>query len=161
AYGRASTCALSTGGSVKCWGYNNYGQLGLGDARDRGFLPGEMGDALPALDFGTTASVRKIALGAHHACAVTDAGSLFCWGHGLNGELGTESTDDIGTATGPTAVHLKAGLSVREIALGDDNTCVLATTGEVYCFGSNGSGQLGIGRTAKVGDRPGTMGEAM
>ena len=46
------TCALSTGGVVKCWGYNGDGQSGLGDTQNRGASPSDMGDHLPAVDFG-------------------------------------------------------------------------------------------------------------
>jgi len=38
--------------SVKCWGENYHGELGLGDTLLRGDTPGEMGDALPAIEFG-------------------------------------------------------------------------------------------------------------
>ncbi|MBN2360266.1 MAG: hypothetical protein JXR83_12510 [Deltaproteobacteria bacterium] len=46
------TCAQLDDGSIKCWGLNSYGRLGLGDTSDRGGAPGEMGDALPAVDIG-------------------------------------------------------------------------------------------------------------
>jgi alpha-tubulin suppressor-like RCC1 family protein len=46
------TCARFDDGAVKCWGENGNGQLGLGDTRNRGALPGEMGEALPIVDVG-------------------------------------------------------------------------------------------------------------
>ena len=46
----AATCARLDNGTVKCWGYNLGGQLGLGDANNRGDAPGEMGDNLPIVD---------------------------------------------------------------------------------------------------------------
>jgi alpha-tubulin suppressor-like RCC1 family protein len=51
--GGEHTCALLDDDSVKCWGRNQYGQLGLGDTSNRGDGPGEMGDNLPVVDLGT------------------------------------------------------------------------------------------------------------
>jgi len=44
------TCALLGTGAIKCWGYNAFGELGLGDTTTRGTDPAQMGDALPAVD---------------------------------------------------------------------------------------------------------------
>lgn len=51
ALGAYHTCALTTAGDAKCWGLNNYGQLGLGDRLNRG-APGTMGSSLPSIDLG-------------------------------------------------------------------------------------------------------------
>jgi alpha-tubulin suppressor-like RCC1 family protein len=159
--GRAFGCALSRGGAVKCWGYNSRGQLGLGDTRDRGIRPGEMGDNLPELRFDGQQPMSAIEVGATHSCALSREGEIFCWGAGSAGQLGTEATEDVGTASGPTRPRLKAGLVFRGLALGRSHTCGLTTEGAVYCFGSNDAGQLGLGRPGSIGDRPGTMGDAM
>ena len=47
--GSEHTCALLNNSSVRCWGYNMFGQLGLGDTSDRGNGPNEMGDDRPTL----------------------------------------------------------------------------------------------------------------
>jgi alpha-tubulin suppressor-like RCC1 family protein len=158
AIGAGFACARSAAGAVKCWGKNTRGQLGLGDTRDRGAAPAEMGDALPSLRFDGASPAKKIALGQDHACAIDGPGQLWCWGKGSSGQLGTETGDDVRT---PTRAHLKAGFAARDVALGRRHTCVLGRDGAVYCFGANDAGQLGLGHTAAVGDRPATMGDAM
>jgi hypothetical protein len=92
AAGYSSTCALLAGGSLKCWGFNNDGQLGLGDPTNRGDMPGQMGDHLPPVDLGACNKVATVALGNGasagdvHACALLDDGTVKCWGAG--GQLG-------------------------------------------------------------------------
>jgi alpha-tubulin suppressor-like RCC1 family protein len=91
-----NTCALLDNGGVKCWGSTVYGQLGQGDTEWRGGGPGDMGDALAAVDIGGVATA--IAVGSGHVCALLDdvAGGLRCWGAGGDGRLGNASTDSIG-----------------------------------------------------------------
>ncbi|NOU32878.1 MAG: hypothetical protein HOO96_33655 [Polyangiaceae bacterium] len=48
--GASWSCARLDNGTIKCWGGNTHGELGLGDTRDRGGSPSDMGDALPAVD---------------------------------------------------------------------------------------------------------------
>ena len=55
--GRTSTCTRLDNGESKCWGSNGYGGLGLGDTNYRGDGPGEMGDNLPAIDFGAKSPI--------------------------------------------------------------------------------------------------------
>jgi hypothetical protein len=58
--GEYHTCARLDDGSVKCWGYNLFGQLGLGDTQYRGDGRGEMGAALPAVDLGPGRTAPKL-----------------------------------------------------------------------------------------------------
>src|SRR6185369_7769603 len=81
------TCAVLDGGALKFWGRNASGQLGVGDRANRGDQPGQMGDALAAVDLGGGAAVA-VASGAAHTCAVSGAGELRCWGAGSAGQLG-------------------------------------------------------------------------
>jgi hypothetical protein len=61
--GGVHTCAMLNNGSVKCWGYNGSGQLGLGNTVSRGDGPGEMGDTLPAVALGTGRKAVSIVSG--------------------------------------------------------------------------------------------------
>ncbi|CAM9574068.1 unnamed protein product, partial [Ectocarpus fasciculatus] len=88
--GNDFNCAISVdGGSVKCWGQNEGGQLGLGDTEARGGLNDdvfEMGENLPAVDFSgnSSLSVESMALGGSTACAVLTGGVVRCWGANEN-----------------------------------------------------------------------------
>ncbi|XXX78160.1 hypothetical protein WMF30_05260 [Sorangium sp. So ce134] len=88
AAGYYHSCALLGGGSVKCWGYNGTGALGLGDTASRGSQSRHMGDALPAVDLGAAGTAKAITAGAHYTCALLGDGSVKCWGDGGSGQLG-------------------------------------------------------------------------
>jgi len=164
--GKNHTCALLNGGSVKCWGFNKSGQLGLGDTNDRGDEPGEMGDALPLLDLGTGKTATAISAGAYHTCVLLDDGSVKCWGYNGAGQLGLGDLDWRGDGPGemgdalPT-VNLGTGKTAAAIAAGASHTCVLLNDGSVKCWGYNDYGQLGLGNQNERGDGPGEMGDAL
>src|SRR5207253_1944728 len=83
--GGENSCALLDNATVKCWGYNFSGQLGLGSTFGHGSGAGQMGDNLPAIDLGTGRTVVQMDIGQEHMCAVLDNGSVKCWGANDNG----------------------------------------------------------------------------
>jgi len=122
AAGGSHTCALTTSGSVKCWGSNYSGQLGNGNITNR---------VTPADVSGLASGVSAIATGGDHSCALTKGGSVKCWGaHSGNGR------DDILSG-------LSSGVSA--LAAGNGHTCALSGSGGVKCWGYNYYGQLGNG----------------
>lgn len=132
------TCVLTTGGSVKCWGANGNGQLGLGFASSVEEVPA-------VVDFGSS-PVTSLSVGGKYAfgsfsCAVA-SGSAKCWGYNSSGQLGNSSNV---TSFIPVSV---TGIvdPVTEVATGGTFACALVSGG-VKCWGSNGYGQLGNGTT--------------
>jgi alpha-tubulin suppressor-like RCC1 family protein len=134
--GADHSCAF-TSDSVRCWGSNEFGQLGVGGSSSA--VP----VAVPTAAFG-------MSLGAAHSCARTSE-SVDCWGFNGTGALGDGTTT---SRAAPAPVEL-SGISGRvgQIAAGDGFTCALAQSiyvspGTAYCWGRNTNGQLGDGTTA-------------
>ncbi|MBK9265096.1 MAG: DUF4215 domain-containing protein [Polyangiaceae bacterium] len=162
--GMYHSCAQLDDGSVKCWGYNDYGTLGLGDTWLRGDAPGEMGNALPAVDLGTGVTAVSLAGGYDHTCAVTSDGRVKCWGNGHSGGLGLGSTTSRGGLPGQMGnalpfVDLGSAKFAVGIAAGRNSTCVVFHDGRLKCWGRNTYGQLGLGDEANRGDEPTDMGD--
>ena len=82
------TCAVLDDGSVKCWGYGRWGQLGNGNSDNVGDRPNGVGDNLTAVDLGQNGTASYIVLGGFHTCAILKQGNLKCWGYNAGGQLG-------------------------------------------------------------------------
>jgi alpha-tubulin suppressor-like RCC1 family protein len=132
--GDVQTCALTIVGGVRCWGRNIYGTLGDGTTTDR-FAPVDV--------VGLSHGVTAVSVGWNHACAITDAGGVKCWGYNLRGQLGDGTT--ITRTTPVDVVGLAHG--VKAVSAGIFHTCALTTAGAVRCWGLNQAGQLGDGTT--------------
>jgi alpha-tubulin suppressor-like RCC1 family protein len=151
--GNAHTCVLTGQNRVRCWGDNQYGQLGYGNAQDIGDhptrLPYTAGDVpLPAND-----PVMQLAAGNHHTCALLQSGLMRCWGRNHRGQLGYNRTDNLGDGEPVTAFgYVSVGGLATKIAAGGDHTCAIMQSGALRCWGANNSGQLGRGNTADIGD---------
>ncbi len=158
------TCARNTLGAVKCWGQNNYGQLGLEDFSNRGNSAGGMGSNLSAVSLGYHRYAKVLTAGYWHNCAILDDNSLKCWGSNSYGQLGLGiSQATVGGRSNEMGnnlqtVNLGSGAVPTSLALGYAHSCALLSTGEVKCWGQNSEGQLGLGDSLNRGAQSGEMG---
>ena len=107
AAGEQHSCALLDNASVKCWGHNAFGQLGIGNKTNMGDNTGEMA-VLPSINLGTGRTATAIAAGWHHSCALLDNASVKCWGRNNFGQLGIGNTTTMGDGSGEMGDNLNA-----------------------------------------------------
>ena len=147
--GQAFTCGLLSGGAVRCFGAAGSGQLGRGNKLSIG--DDEKPDSAGDLPLGFAAV--KLAAGGSHACALSSAGSVRCWGFGDSGRLGYASVATIGDNETPQSMPwVQVGAPASDLTAGLVHTCALSTSGSVRCWGSGLYGQLGYGNTQTIGD---------
>ena len=132
------TCSILLTGEAKCWGSNNYGELGDGTTNS----------SVSPIDVTGLSSVARvisagIRYGGSHTCAILDPGTAKCWGVNRFGQLGNGTTEN--SFEPVNVVGLSTGVS--SISCGVEHTCALLDTGGIECWGYNSSGQLGDGTT--------------
>ena len=126
------TCVVNVAGSVGCWGQNTYGQLGNG---------GTAQALTPVQVSGLTSGVIDIGSGQAHSCALTNAGSVQCWG--AESYVASGSSFTVGSfSTTPFALNGTNGV-VQAIAMHGRHACDRTQAGVVECWGDDSSGQLG------------------
>ncbi|MFH0799997.1 MAG: Ig-like domain-containing protein [Pseudomonadota bacterium] len=129
--GSSYTCAVKSNGNGYCWGAGTNGRLGNGTT-DQKTSPTALSVA---------SGWSKIAAKNVHTCGIKTDGSIYCWGNDTNGRLGDNATTQQASPTAPTDPSGWAS-----IVVGGDQSCAIKSQGNAfYCWGANGSGELGDG----------------
>jgi alpha-tubulin suppressor-like RCC1 family protein len=129
--GDEHTCARKTDGTLWCWGYNGFGQLGDGTATS---------SATP-VQVAASGFFIEVSAGGYHTCARKSDSTLWCWGDNDVGMLGDGTTTNRSTPVQVTGLESPAA----EVSAGEDHTCARLTDGTLWCWGWNYHGQLGDG----------------
>lgn len=129
AAGQTHACAIQSG-QLWCWGAGTDGRLGLGSTAP----------SSSPVRVGTASDWASVAAGAVHTCGIR-AGALYCWGQNLDGELGLGAP----SADRTTPVRVGTDGDWESVHAGAQFTCGLRAGSQLYCWGLNTSGQLGVG----------------
>ncbi len=144
------TCAIVTGGQVRCWGANASGQLGNGGTTDSN---------VPVAVTGLSGAIR-ISTGMVHSCALASTGQVRCWGDGTSGQLGDGSIGGRLVALVPVESASTIATPLKVVA-GSAHSCALSTGSLISCWGDNRSKQLGSKSTGLTATAtPGLVGFA-
>ena len=146
---RSQSCAIDGAGVLFCWGSESGGELGNGGAlNDVQHVPtpvdttGAIPDTWTAVSAGSTGN-----------CAIATDATAWCWGNDSLGELGNGA---VLTADQPSPSPVDTGGPIPDtwlaISAGDFNTCAIGADGTAWCWGADGSGELGNG--ALTGNQP-------
>jgi alpha-tubulin suppressor-like RCC1 family protein len=99
------------------------------------------GEPIPVNGLGGAAAA--VSAGQDHTCARKKDGTLMCWGYNQDGELGNGTY----VASNVPQQVTSLGSDVAEVSAGVDFTCARKKDGSLWCWGTNGVGQLGNGTT--------------
>lgn len=135
--GGGFTCGATEDG-LFCWGDNASGQLGVGRFTSHN-EPALV--VLPSI-------VSQLSVGHHHVCAVLDDGGLWCWGNNTEGQLGQDDPFPGPGVNEPSPVQVGSETEWSRVSGGDGHSCAIRQSGELYCWGRNLSGELGLGEGA-------------
>ena len=137
--GLRHACAITTAQQVYCWGDNGGGQLGIGTS--------EPSSPAPTM-IASSRLFTRVSAGGTHTCALTTVGEVMCWGTNVEGAVGPTAA-----AIEPAPVSVPLSETARDVVAAKSGAYSCAVTTEsVWCWGSNTSGQLGIGKFSETVD---------
>ena len=136
--GANHTCAITSTWTLKCWGSNDHGQLGIGSTLS-------VNTPSTVTTGGNTVAVSA---GGYHTCAILDgsagSGDVKCWGLNSKGQLGDGTTNQQNDASAVSA-SLTGAIAIDS---GSQHTCAIDSSQSLHCWGGSSEGQIGDGSTA-------------
>lgn len=155
--GKEYACVAVDDGRSKCWGKGDLGQLGFGDFQNRGDDEGEMGAHLEYTPWpskiqylGQTGTQYL-----DNTFALLDDGTVWGMGENRYGELCQGYT---GAINSPVQVDT-GSIDIKALVTGPNEGCVISTDDQLYCWGWNDEGRLGLGHRNNIGDGRGECGD--
>jgi len=147
--GSQHACGMTSSNQIYCWGEGGSGALGNGASRDQ--------STPVSVASGADETWTKLSVGPEHTCGIRtvcyppaspstcrDYEQAWCWGRGADGRLGYGGSSN---QTRPTLVGSPTALQWSSISAGAQHTCAITTSNDLYCWGENTRGQLGMGST--------------
>uniref|UniRef100_A0A8C2GW79 HECT and RLD domain containing E3 ubiquitin protein ligase 4 n=1 Tax=Cyprinus carpio TaxID=7962 RepID=A0A8C2GW79_CYPCA len=131
--GRRHSVFLLEDGTVYTCGCNDLGQLGHDKARKKP-------EQVMSLD---AQNIVAVSCGEAHTLALNDKGQVFAWGLGSDGQLGLSNIED--RIRIPRTVKSLSEVHIAQVACGNCHSLALARGGQIFSWGQNKYGQLGLG----------------
>jgi alpha-tubulin suppressor-like RCC1 family protein len=139
--GNQHTCAILDNGDLKCWGLDDYGQLGDGGSTNTN----TSAPSSTAIDLGSGRTAVAVSAGHSTTCVILDNGDIKCWGRDNAGQLGDGGSNIDTNAPSSTAIDLGSGRTAVALSVATSFTCAILDNGEAKCWGQDAQGQLGDG----------------
>eukprot|EP01083_Nonionella_stella_P020535 56945_1 len=130
----AHSLCVDANGCVYSWGWNSYGQLGLGDCKDR--------NTPQILDALKQYNAVSVAVGVYHSLILTNEGNVLSCGDCRYGALGYVSKEN---ALSPKRIDSLNNEHIVHVSCGGCHNCVISKDGKLFTFGGNGDGRCGVG----------------
>jgi alpha-tubulin suppressor-like RCC1 family protein len=133
--GQDSSCGVRSNGSLWCWGDDSFGQLGAAPSSQAVTVPAQV---------GAQTDYARVSIDTFSACALTNGGTVACWGRNAEGQLGLGDSAD---RYAPTQVGTLT--SWTSVSVGRFHSCFAQAGGSIYCTGDDSAGELGLGDTVR------------
>ncbi|MFW6201720.1 MAG: RCC1 domain-containing protein, partial [Gemmatimonadota bacterium] len=138
--GNLHSCGVTTDGDAYCWGYDGSDQLGNGSPASNTLEPSLVEDPADG-----PVTWLQVSGGYDHTCGLTRDGEAYCWGSDASEQLGNGATSGNQATPSPVADPASGPVTWTQVSAGGFHACGVTTDAEMYCWGSDASGQLGNG----------------